>query len=51
MKIDNLVVDLVRKDIKHLYIKIYPPEGKILIVSPQRLDDAAIKKSVIANIV
>ncbi len=49
MQIGNLTVDVVRKDIKNLYIKIYPPNGEVRIVSPRRLDDATIKKFVIAK--
>ncbi len=49
MQIGDLVVDVVRKDIKNLYIKIYPPNGEVRIVSPYKLDNAAIKKFVIAK--
>ena len=49
MKIGDLVVDVVRKDIKNLYIKVYPPLGEVRIVSPYRLDDATIKEFVIAK--
>lgn len=49
MQIGDLVVDIVRKDIKNLYIKIYPPHGEVHIVSPRKLDDATIKEFVIAK--
>ena len=49
MKIGDLVVDLVRKDIKNLYIKVYPPYGEVRIVSPYKLDDATIKEFVTAK--
>ena len=49
MQIGNLVVDVVRKDIKNLYIKIYPPNGEVRIVSPHKLDDATIEEFVIAK--
>ena len=49
MEIEDLTVDVVRKDIKNLYIKIYPPDGRVRIISPHRLDDATIRKFVIAK--
>ena len=49
MKVGDLIVDVVRKDIKNVYIKIYPPYGEIRIISPHQLDDASIKKFVIAK--
>ena len=49
MKIDDLVIDVVRKDIKNLYIKIHPPHGEVRIVSPRKLDDAIIREFVIAK--
>ena len=49
MKIDNLIIDVVRKDIKNLYIKIYPPDGQIRIISPHKIDDATIRKFVVAK--
>ena len=49
MKIDNLVIDIVKKDIKNLYIKICPPNGQIRIVSPLTVDNATIKEFVVAK--
>jgi predicted metal-dependent hydrolase len=49
MKIGNLLVDVVRKDIKNLYIRVYPPNGEVRIISPRQLDDAAIKEFVITK--
>jgi predicted metal-dependent hydrolase len=49
LKIGDLVIDVVRKDIKNLYIRVYPPNGAVRIVSPRQLDDAAIQEFVIAK--
>ena len=49
MKIEDLSVDIIRKDIKHLYLKVLPPEGKIKVVSPKKLDDATIREFVVAK--
>ncbi len=44
MEIDGLEIDVVRKNIKHLYIRVYPPEGKVRIVCPRQLDDDTIRQ-------
>ena len=49
MKIEDLSIDIVRKDIKHLYLKVLPPEGKIKVVSPKKLDDAIIREFIVAK--
>jgi predicted metal-dependent hydrolase len=50
MKIDSLEVDLVRKNIKNLYLKVRPPDGLVRIVCPQKLDDLSIEEFVRAKI-
>lgn len=44
MKIDELVIDITQKNIKNLYIKVYPPDGRVCIVCPKRLDDETIRQ-------
>ena len=46
MKVGNLEVDVVRKSIKNLYIKVYPPKGEVRVVCPKHLDNAAIAQFV-----
>ena len=50
MKIDSLEIDLVRKNIKNLYLKVHPPDGLVRIVCPQKLDDLSIEEFVKAKI-
>lgn len=50
MKIDSLEVDLVRKNIKNLYLKVHPPDGLVRIICPQKLDDLSIEEFVRAKI-
>lgn len=50
IKIDNLVVDVIRKDIKHLYFAVYPPNGRVRVSAPLRLDDEAIRLAVISKL-
>lgn len=49
MKIGSLEVEVVRKKIKNLYIRVYPPSGLVKVVCPQKLDDAAIREFVSAK--
>lgn len=42
MKIDGLEFDITRKNIKHFYIKVYPPQGQVRIICPQKLNNEAI---------
>lgn len=50
MRIGNLEVDVVRKNIKNLYIKVYPPNGQVCLVCPQQLDEISIREFVGAKI-
>jgi predicted metal-dependent hydrolase len=44
MRIGSLEVDVVRKNIKNLYIRVEPPDGQVRIVCPQKLDDLSIRE-------
>ena len=44
MKVGNLEIELIRKNIKNLYIKVYPPNGSVRVVCPYNLDEAIVKQ-------
>lgn len=46
MKVEELEIEVVRKNIKHLYIRVYPPEGKVRVVCPEKLAEATIAQFV-----
>lgn len=46
MEVEELEIEVVRKNIKHLYIRVYPPEGKVRVVCPQKLAEATIAQFV-----
>ena len=50
MKVGDLVIDVVKKDIKHFHLRVYPPDGMVRITSPRRLDDATIRQYVVSKI-
>jgi predicted metal-dependent hydrolase len=39
-KIDlgGIVLDVIKKDIKHIHLSVYPPSGKVRISAPLRMD-------------
>lgn len=43
-------VEVLRKDIKHLHVGVYPPGGRVRVAAPLRLDDNAIRVAVISRL-
>ena len=41
--INDLVVDVVRKDIKNLHLAVYPPSGRVRVAAPLRINDEAVR--------
>jgi predicted metal-dependent hydrolase len=39
----DIVVDVVKKDIKNLHLSVYPPTGTVRIAAPLRMDNDAIR--------
>lgn len=50
IKVSGMSVDVVRKDIKNLHIGVYPPNGRVRVAAPRRLDDEAIRMAVISRL-
>lgn len=46
----GLPVEVVRKDIKNLHVGVYPPEGRVRVAAPLRLDDEAVRLAVISRL-
>jgi len=40
--VGNLSIDVVRKDIKNLHLGVYPPNGRVRIATPLKIDDEAV---------
>ena len=43
-------VEVVRKDIKNLHLGVYPPNGRVRVAAPLRLDDDAVRMAVISRL-
>lgn len=50
MVVGGISVDIIRKDIKNLHIGVYPPNGRVRVAAPARLDDDAIRRAVITRL-
>lgn len=50
ININGIAVDVVRKKIKHLYVGVFPPNGRVRVSAPLRLDDDAIRLAIISRL-
>ena len=50
IEVNGLVVDVVRKDIKHLHLAVYPPHGRVRVAAPLHVNDEAVRLAVITRL-
>lgn len=50
VRIGNLAVEVVRKDIKNLHLGVYPPNGRVRVAAPLAVSDEAIRLVVIGKL-
>lgn len=50
MEVSGVAVEVVRKEIKHLHVGVYPPNGRVRVAAPVRLDDEAVRLAVISRL-
>jgi predicted metal-dependent hydrolase len=48
--IGSLVINVIRKDIKHMYFAVYPPNGRVRVSAPRRMNDEAIRKAIASKL-
>jgi predicted metal-dependent hydrolase len=48
--IANIEVDVVRKDIKHMHLAVYPPHGRVRLASPLHTDREVMRLFAIAKL-
>lgn len=41
--VNDLVIDVVRKEIKNLHLAVYPPDGRVRVAAPLHVDDEAVR--------
>lgn len=50
IEVSGIPIEIVRKDIKHLHLGVYPPDGRVRVATPLRLDDEAVRLAVIGKL-
>ena len=50
ISVAGLTIDVVRKSIKNLHLGVYPPEGRVRVAAPLRVDDEAVRLAVISKL-
>jgi predicted metal-dependent hydrolase len=48
--VSNITVDVVRKDIKNMYLAVHPPTGRVRISAPMRVNNDAIRLFAISKL-
>lgn len=50
LKLGNITVDLVQKEIKNIHLRVYPPTGRVRISAPYRMDLDTIRVFAISKL-
>ncbi len=50
IKVNDLSIDVIQKDIKHFYIGVHPPNGQVRVSAPLRFDDDTIRLAIISRL-
>jgi len=50
MEVGNLTIEVVKKDIKNMHLRVYPPDGRVRVTSPRRLDDDTIRQFILTKL-
>jgi len=50
LTVRGIDIEVVYKDIKHLHIGVYPPEGRVRVAAPRRLADDRVRLAVIQRL-
>lgn len=50
MDVNGIVVEIVRKNIRHLYLRVLPANGRVRVSAPLHLDDDEIRLAVSARL-
>ncbi len=48
--VENIVVDVVKKDIRNLHLRVLPPAGRVRVTAPIRLKDSVIRLFVMSKL-
>ncbi len=48
--VSGIQIEVVRKEIKNLHLGVYPPQGRVRVAVPMRIDDEAVRLAVISKL-
>jgi predicted metal-dependent hydrolase len=48
--VSGITVEVVRKAIKNLYMRVYPPHGRVRVAAPMAVSNEAVKRAVIQKL-
>lgn len=48
--VSGVPVEVCRRDIKHLHVGVYPPQGRVRVAAPLRLTDEAVRLAVVSRL-
>lgn len=51
VEVGDLVVEVVRKDIRNLHLSVYPPLGDVRVAAPLHLPDEAVRLAVLRRLI
>ncbi|MDX1698305.1 MAG: SprT family zinc-dependent metalloprotease [Thiohalobacterales bacterium] len=50
IQVSDIQVQVVRKDIRHLYLAVYPPDGRVRLSAPLHVTDDEVRWAIIARL-
>ncbi|WP_299257589.1 SprT family zinc-dependent metalloprotease [uncultured Kushneria sp.] len=50
IEVSGIRVDIHRKPIKNLHVGVYPPDGRVRVAAPERLDDEAVRLAIVSRL-
>jgi predicted metal-dependent hydrolase len=50
IEVGGITIEVLRKEIKNLHVGVYPPNGRVRVAAPLRLDDEAVRLAVISRL-
>lgn len=50
LTINNITIDVVRKNIKNMHLAVYPPSGRVRIAVPEHVNDEAVRLFAISKL-
>ncbi len=48
--VNDIEIELIKKDIKNIHLSVHPPNGRVRISAPKKMDDEAIRIFVISKL-